>query len=76
MSLDLQCGGETRFFFQKPNGSSVEKSFRPAFNRSGGFDVADGKVALRLGASKCRLEAMKHVVSVREKRAGLFTDIL
>ncbi|GLQ20284.1 DNA polymerase III subunit alpha [Algimonas porphyrae] len=75
MSLDLGVAEKLAFFFQEAKRIGVEVQ-PPCVNRSmADFDVKDGKVLYALGALKnVGLEAMKHVVSVRES-GGLFTDI-
>ncbi|WP_298912302.1 DNA polymerase III subunit alpha [uncultured Algimonas sp.] len=75
MSLDLSVAEKLAFFFQESKRIGVEV-LPPCVNRSmADFDVADGKVLYALGALKnVGLEAMKHVVEVREG-GGPFTDI-
>lgn len=75
MSLDLSVVEKLAFFFQEAKRIGVEV-LPPCVNRSmADFDVADGKVLYALGALKnVGLEAMKHLVSVRED-GGAFTDI-
>lgn len=75
MSLDLGVAEKLAFFFQEAKRIGVEV-MPPCVNRSmADFDVQDGKVLYALGALKnVGLEAMKHVVSVRESN-GPFTDI-
>lgn len=75
MSLDLSVAEKLAFFFQEAKRIDVE-ILPPCVNRSmADFDVADGKVLYALGALKnVGLEAMKHVVSVRES-GGPFADI-
>ncbi|MGB6229617.1 MAG: DNA polymerase III subunit alpha [Litorimonas sp.] len=75
MSLDLSVAEKLAFFFQESKRIGVEV-LSPCVNRSqADFDVADGKVLYALGALKnVGLEAMKHVVEVREMD-GPFEDI-
>ncbi|MEM7729718.1 MAG: DNA polymerase III subunit alpha [Pseudomonadota bacterium] len=75
MSLDLSVAEKLAFFFQESKRIGVE-ILPPCVNRSmADFDVQDGKVLYALGALKnVGLEAMKHLVDVRE-RGGPFSDI-
>ncbi|MGB3456394.1 MAG: DNA polymerase III subunit alpha [Litorimonas sp.] len=75
MSLDLSVAEKLAFFFQESKRIGVEV-LPPCVNRSmADFDVLDGKVLYALGALKnVGLEAMKHLVDVREA-GGPFSDI-
>ncbi len=75
MSLDLGVVDKLAFFHQEAKRIDVE-ILPPCVNRSmADFDVADGKVLYALGALKnVGLEAMKHLVAVREQ-GGPFADL-
>ena len=75
MSLDIANAEKLALFYQESKRIDVEV-LPPCVNRSmADFDVADGKVLYALGALKnVGLEAMKHVVAVREE-GGPFSDI-
>lgn len=75
MSLDLGVADKLAFFFQEAKRIDVDV-LPPCVNRSmADFDVADGKVLYALGALKnVGLEAMRHLVAVREKD-GPFQDV-
>jgi DNA polymerase-3 subunit alpha len=75
MSLDLSVAEKLAFFFQEAKRIGVDV-LPPCVNRSmADFSVADNKVLYALGALKnVGLDAMKHVISVREQ-GGAFSDI-
>ena len=75
MSLDLANVEKLAQFFQEAKRMDIPIE-PPCINRSmADFDVADGKVLYALGALKnVGLEAMRHVVDVREKD-GPFTSV-
>ena len=76
MSLDIANVEKLAMFYQDAKRIGVEVE-PPCVNRSGAdFEVADGKVQYALGALKnVGLEAMRHVVAVREE-GGPFRDII
>ena len=75
MSLDIANTEKLAFFYQEAKRIGVEV-LPPDVNRNmADFDVSDGKVLYALGALKnVGVEAMRHVVSVREQ-GGPFADI-
>jgi len=75
MSLDIANVEKLAQFFQEAKRMGV-KILPACVNRSmADFDVADGKVLYALGALKnVGIEAMRHVVDVREQ-GGPFTDL-
>ena len=75
MSLDIANTEKLALFYQEAKRIGVEV-LPPDVNRNmADFDVADGKVLYALGALKnVGVEAMKHVVAVREA-GGPFSDI-
>lgn len=75
MSLDLANVEKLAQFFQEAKRMDIPIE-SPCINRSmADFDVADGKVLYALGALKnVGLEAMRHVVTVREA-GGPFTSV-
>ncbi|MDR3507756.1 MAG: DNA polymerase III subunit alpha, partial [Caulobacteraceae bacterium] len=75
MSLDISNTDKLAVFYQDARRSSV-KIRAPDVNRSGAdFEVEDGEVLYALGAVRnVGLEAMKHLVAVREE-GGRFRDL-